>query len=146
MLLFIVLLGQLPLLATPAQAAQGLDMYFKTESGPSSQMTTSPFKTGTCFTSRGDINQNWGANSPGGSCPIDGFTMYAEGFIKAPATGTVTFYSVTDDGFLLNINNQTIISDLTDHGLGQPYNGTGSIQSSHGTKPLLDSTFLQSFG
>ena len=144
--MFIVLLGQLPLQAGPAQAAQGLDMYFKAESGPSSQMTTSAFKTGTCFTSPGDLNQNWEANSPGGTCPTDGFTMYAEGFIKAPATGTVTFYSATDDGFLLNINNQTIISDLNDHGLGQPYNGTGSMQMTAGTYYPIKVWFHENFG
>jgi uncharacterized membrane protein YphA (DoxX/SURF4 family) len=142
----ILLLSTFVTLETSAQAASGLDYFFKAESGATAQMTQTPFTTGTCHVSRGDFNQNWGNGSPGGTCPTEGFTLYGQGFIKAPAAGTVTFYSSTDDGFVLKINDQTVISDLTDHGLGNPYNATGSISMTAGATYPIKFWFHENFG
>ena len=102
----VLITSSLALVPQVAQAAPGLDFYFKEEAGTTAQMNLSPFTSGTCHVSRGDFNQNWGTGSPGGSCPSERFTLYGQGFIKAPATGTVSFYSATDDGFVYGSTNK----------------------------------------
>ncbi len=107
----------------------GLLAYHKNESGSSTAMTRVPFTTGTCGTEVfANINKNWAAAGPTG-CNSDGFTTYYLGYIKAPVTGSVTFKNRSDDGFVLNIQGQNIITDMADHASAAngSYNGTGSI-------------------
>lgn len=107
----------------------GLLAYHKNEAGSSTAMTRVPFTSGTCGTETvANINRNWGTAGPTG-CNADGFTTYYLGYIKAPITGSVTFKSRSDDGFVLNIQGQNIIFDNADHASAASgsFNGSGSI-------------------
>jgi hypothetical protein len=61
------------------------------------------------------VNFNWGANSPGGSVPTDNFMVRWTGQVEAPITATYTFFTQTDDGVRLWVNNQSIVDNWTDH-------------------------------
>jgi hypothetical protein len=72
-----------------------------------------------------NIDFSWGEGGPS-NCPNDGFTTYFYGFLKAPITGNIYFYDVADDGFYLEINGQTVISNWEDQATYAP-NGSGFI-------------------
>ena len=64
------------------------------------------------------------------TCRADYFTVYYSGTIVSPETGDVTFYSNTDDGFLMKIDGVSVINDWETQG-PQPwpsFNGTGTIR------------------
>ena len=63
------------------------------------------------------VDFNWGTGSPSaGKVPTDRFTVRWSGQIKAPATGTFNFFTMSDDGVRLWINNTLVINNWTDHG------------------------------
>lgn len=107
----------------------GLRIFVRQESGPSSGMTITPFTTGICsaaYVVVPNIAVNYGSSGPAG-CTADGFTAYYVGYVRAPITGTVTFKSRSDDGFVLRIQGQTVIQDLTDHGPSTTFDAQGSV-------------------
>ena len=108
----------------------GLVAYTKNEAGSSTAMTRVPFTSGTCNVETvANINKNYALTGPTG-CNVDGFTTYYLGYIKAPITGSVTFKNRSDDGFLLNIQGQNIITDMADHASAAngSFNASGSIK------------------
>lgn len=114
-------------------ATNGLNIFIKTESGVSANMTRTPLNKnspGICNLLLGRVNNidvDYGTASPSpGYCPVDGFTSYYIGYIKAPFTGAVNFRSSTDDGFVLNIQGQSVISNPND-GAATIYNLSGTI-------------------
>ncbi|HZE99599.1 MAG TPA: PA14 domain-containing protein [Planctomycetota bacterium] len=58
------------------------------------------------------------ATYPGAFANADMYVIRWTGFVKGPVTGTVTFFTNTDDGVELVVNNVTpaLISNWTDHG------------------------------
>jgi uncharacterized delta-60 repeat protein len=60
-----------------------------------------------------NINFNWGTGSPDPRIDPDTFSVRWTGKITAPTTGRYTFYTTTDDGLRLWINNQLLIDHLT---------------------------------
>lgn len=61
------------------------------------------------------VNFNWGTGSPDASIGADTFSVRWSGFVQPRYTGTYTFYTTTDDGVRLYVNNQLII----DHWVNQ---------------------------
>ena len=120
--------------APPATAAgAGLSLYIKNESGRTQDFTRNEFTTGTCHTlTTSTIDYQWGSGSPGGSCNIDGFTVYATGQILAPVTGTVNFCAIADDGFYLSINSAVVIDNWIDQGANSNCNSTGTYSMTAG--------------
>jgi len=60
------------------------------------------------------VNYNWGAgNNPAGG--VDAFSVRWTGQVLAPETGTYTFYSSSDDGFRVWVNDTLIDDFWTDH-------------------------------
>lgn len=53
---------------------------------------------------------NWQYDSPDPVIEPDTFSVIWSGFIEVPKTGTYTFYTYSDDGVVLSINNQLIIN------------------------------------
>ncbi len=73
--------------------------------------------TGTTF-SRIDsvVNFNWGTGSPHPSIGRDTFSVQWTGRIEPLSTGTHTFFTTSNDGVRLWVNNQLIINNWTRHG------------------------------
>jgi len=62
------------------------------------------------------IDFSWGEGSPDPSVNANGFTVRWTGMVTVPASATYTFYTVTDDGIQLWVNNEQLIDNWTDHG------------------------------
>ncbi len=62
------------------------------------------------------VNFNWGTASPDPSVTVDGFAVRWTGEVEAPTSGTYTFYTQSDDGIRLWVNNEQLIDNWTDHG------------------------------
>jgi len=62
------------------------------------------------------INFNWGDASPGQGVPADGFSVRWTGSVRLPRDGKYTFYTVSDDGVRLWVDDQLVIDNWTDHG------------------------------
>jgi glucose/arabinose dehydrogenase len=73
--------------------------------------------TGTTF-SRIDamVNFNWGTRSPHASIGADTFSVRWTGSIAPLSTGRHTFFTTSNDGVRLWVNNQLIINNWTRHG------------------------------
>ncbi len=62
------------------------------------------------------VNFNWGTNAPVAGVGADTYSVRWEGDIKVPRSGTYTFYTNTDDGVRLWVNNKLIVSKWIDQG------------------------------
>ena len=129
LVLIVSTLSAISIVSAPSAnaAGAGLSVYIKNESGRSQDLARNEFTTGTCHTlTTSTIDYQWGSGSPGGSCNIDGFTVYATGQILAPVTGTVNFCAIADDGFYLTINGTEVINNWIDQGANSNCNSTGT--------------------
>jgi hypothetical protein len=61
------------------------------------------------------VNFDWGNASPDPAIAPETFSVRWTGEVQAPATGTFTFYTVTDDGVRLWVDGQLLVDDWTDH-------------------------------
>lgn len=71
------------------------------------------------------VDNHWGSGSPAPGMPADQFSVRWSGFVQARYSGEHSFYTVTDDGVRLWVNNQPLIDNWTDHGDTED---VGSIQ------------------
>jgi uncharacterized repeat protein (TIGR03806 family) len=69
------------------------------------------------------VNFNWGTGSPDPSISVDHFTARWTGSVQPQFNETYTFYTSTDDGVRLYVNNQLIIDHWVDQG-GTEWTGT----------------------
>jgi hypothetical protein len=60
------------------------------------------------------VDFDWAAGSPDPSLGVDTFSVRWTGQVEAPVSGTYTFYTVTDDGARLWVNNQLLIDKWID--------------------------------
>ncbi|HXT40478.1 MAG TPA: chitobiase/beta-hexosaminidase C-terminal domain-containing protein [Candidatus Angelobacter sp.] len=88
--------------------------------------TTTPSTNGTPTLTRIDptVNTNWGNGSPDPSITADHFTVLWTGQVQPQFNETYTFYTTTDDGVRLWVNNQLIINQWIDQG---PTEWTGTV-------------------
>ena len=89
------------------------------------------------------INFNWGGGSPDASVGANTFSVRWEGEIKAPTSGTYTFYTMSDDGVRLWVNNQLVVQNWTDHG---PTENTGTISMAAGERVPIRMEFYENGG
>lgn len=61
-----------------------------------------------------EIDFSWGQGSPSTSIDANTFSVIWEGYVEAPTSGTYTFYTTTDDGVRLYVNNNKIIDQWKD--------------------------------
>ncbi|CAH1195656.1 hypothetical protein PAECIP111893_00736 [Paenibacillus plantiphilus] len=78
-----------------------------------------------------NINFNWGTGSPASGVDPDTFSVRWKGLIKPQYSETYTFYTNTDDGVRLYVNNVLVIDNWTDHGLTED---SGTITLAAGQK------------
>lgn len=64
------------------------------------------------------VDFNWSTNAPLTSgIPADGFSARWTGRVTSTSSNTYTFYTQSDDGVRLWVNNELLIDDWIDHGL-----------------------------
>lgn len=75
------------------------------------------------------INFNWGNGSPAPGIGADTFSVRWTGFVQPLYTQAYTFYTRSDDGVRLWVNNQQIINNWTDHSLTENASSSVSLQA-----------------
>lgn len=61
------------------------------------------------------VNFDWGTGTPDATVGADSFSVRWTGQVQAKFTETYTFYTTSDDGVRLWVNNQLLINNWTDH-------------------------------
>ncbi|MEO1624168.1 MAG: PA14 domain-containing protein [Bacteroidota bacterium] len=61
------------------------------------------------------VNFNWGSGSPASDIGRDTYSVRWEGRIRVPRAGTYTFFTNSDDGVRLWVDNKPIVDDWTNH-------------------------------
>src|ERR1700674_2071606 len=88
--------------------------------------------TGTTITRRDPtVNFDWGVGAPDPAMGPDDFSVRWEGQVWAGYSETYTFYTVSDDGVRLWVNNQLLVDNWGDHG---PTENSGTITLAAGQK------------
>ena len=62
------------------------------------------------------INFSWGTGSPASNIGSDTYSVRWEGNIEVPRSGGYTFYTNSDDGIRLWVNDKLMVDNWTDHG------------------------------
>jgi len=102
---FVFLLG----LAGSANGAEGLlGQYYHTSGGGP---PANPWETLVLERLDPVVNFNWVAGSPDPSVEADSFAVRWTGEVEVPTSGSYTFYTQTDDGVRLWVNNELIIDN-----------------------------------
>ncbi len=91
------------------------------------------------------INFDWGTGTPAGTALTspDTFSVRWTGRVLAPATGSYTFTTTSDDGVRLWVNNQLIIDNWTDH---SATNNSGVINLTAGNYYDIKMEFYENGG
>jgi hypothetical protein len=79
----------------------------------------------------GTVNFNWASGSPDASIGADTFSVRWSGKVEPKYTQAYTFYTTTDDGIRLWVNNQLLIDKWVDQG---PTEWSGTISLTAGQK------------
>jgi hypothetical protein len=77
------------------------------------------------------INFSWGSGAPASGVGADTFSVRWTGQVEAPATGTYTFITNSDDGVRLWVNGTQLVNNWTNHG---PTENSGNINLTAGQK------------
>ncbi|MCP3903961.1 MAG: hypothetical protein GY715_10040 [Planctomycetes bacterium] len=89
------------------------------------------------------IDFNWGNGSPDAALPDDEFTVRWTGAITAPVSGTYTFYTTTDDGVRLWIDEALLIDEWHDQ---SPTEWSGAIALVGGERYLFQMDYFEAGG
>jgi len=90
------------------------------------------------------INFEWATSgSPSTIVNKDLFSTVWEGQIEAPLSGTYNFYTISDDGIRLYINNNLIINNWTPH---SPTTNTGVIALTGNQKYKIKLEYFEAYG
>ena len=89
------------------------------------------------------VNFDWGGGSPDAAIGADTFSARWTGWVHAPVSGSYTFYTSSDDGVRLWVNNQLIVNNWTDHGVTE---NSGVITLSAGKKYDIKLEFYENGG
>ena len=93
---------------TPPSTGGGLVGSYYWGSGPNAESIALP---------NASVDYDWGGGSPASGIPADNFVVRWVGYVEPRYTGTYTFYTHTDDGVMLWVNNQQLFSNWTTHAL-----------------------------
>jgi hypothetical protein len=89
------------------------------------------------------VNFDWGSSAPMTGIGADTFSVRWNGQVQAVNSETYTFYTTTDDGVRLWVNNQLIIDKWIDQG---PTEWSGSITLSAGVKYDIKMEYYENGG
>src|SRR5262249_37836135 len=89
------------------------------------------------------VNFDWGGGSPDPKISADSFTVRWLGDVQPQFNETYTFYTVTDDGVRLWVNNQLLIDKWVDQG---PTEWSGSIALTNGYRYPVKMEYYENGG
>ena len=77
------------------------------------------------------VNFDWGSGSPAPGIDVNTFSVRWTGQVEAAVTGAHTFYTLSDDGVRLWVNNVLLVNNWTDH---PPTENSGTINLTAGQR------------
>jgi glucose/arabinose dehydrogenase len=77
------------------------------------------------------VNFDWGTGAPVAGIGVDTFSVRWNGQVQTKVAGAHTFYTTSDDGVRLYVNNTLVIDNWTDHA---PIENSGTITLAANTK------------
>ena len=89
------------------------------------------------------VDFNWRTGSPAPSIGVNTFSARWTGKVTAKVTGTHTFYTMSDDGIRLWINNVLVVDNWTDH---PPVENSGTINLTAGQQVDIRMEFYENGG
>jgi alpha-tubulin suppressor-like RCC1 family protein len=89
------------------------------------------------------VNFNWSWGAPDPSMGADQFTVRWTGKVQTKYSETYTFYTVTDDGVRLWVNNVLLIDDWNNHGSTE---NSGTITLNAGTRYDIKMEYFENGG
>ncbi|MCY3019443.1 MAG: PA14 domain-containing protein [Planctomycetota bacterium] len=89
------------------------------------------------------VNNDWGGNAPSPQVNATDFSVRWLGQVEAQFSETYTFYTVSDDGVRLWVNDTLLVDNWTYHG---PTENSGSIALAAGQKYDIKMEFFQGGG
>lgn len=135
--------------STPAASTTYTATYGTTTSGGTGTGLSATYFNNSDFTgtsvARVDptVDFVWGSGSPATAITADTFSARWTGQVEAPFTGTYTFYTVSDDGVRLWVNNQLLVSNWTNHAAME---NSGAITLSAGQRYPIRMEFYENGG
>jgi hypothetical protein len=133
--------GGVPLAGSPPSSC--------TPVGGSGTGLSADYFSGTTLTSKvltrtdANVDFNWSTSSPGAGVPTDNFSVRWTGQVSPRYTGSVTFYTVSDDGIRLWVNGQPLVDNWTNHG---PTENSASITLVAGQKYDIKLEYYEATG
>ena len=140
-LLYLFSFMSIGLFITPAygEVQSGLNWYAKIDVSDTSSLSPNYNTNDYLYCGvASDINYNWGSGAS--TCTPndpDFYTNLWVGYVTAPESGFVTFYSSNDDGFILKINGEVVINSWWEQGSWW-YNGQGSYYMNAGESYTIE--------
>jgi hypothetical protein len=89
------------------------------------------------------VNFDWGSGAPAAAVPANDFSARWTGQVSPRFTGPTTFFTRSDDGVRLWVNNQLLVDNWTDHG---PTENSGSITLTAGQRYDLKLEYYEAGG
>jgi PA14 domain/Pectate lyase superfamily protein len=89
------------------------------------------------------VNFDWASGTPDPLIGSDTFSTRWTGQVEAPASGTYTFYTASDDGIRLWVNGTLLIDNWTDHA---PTENSGTISLAAGQKYAIKIEYYENLG
>ena len=89
------------------------------------------------------VNFDWASGSPAAAIAVDTFSARWTGQVQAQASETYTFYTQSDDGVRLWVNNVQVINNWTDHALTE---NSGTIALTAGQRYAIRMEFYENGG
>ncbi len=90
-----------------------------------------------------EVDFAWGANSPHPAIAPDTFSVRWTGWVQPRSSGLYTFYTLSDDGVRLWVNNQLLINNWTNHA---PTENSGTISLTAGVLYPLKMEYYENGG
>lgn len=90
-----------------------------------------------------NVDFQWGTAAPAAGVPADNFSVRWTGQVSARYSGTMTFFTSSDDGVRLWVNGQQLINNWTNHGTTE---NSGSISLVAGQKYDLKLEYYEATG
>lgn len=118
--------------------------WYATKHGLSGYYFNNTKLTGTSVSrTDGAVDFSWGSTAPISGVAADNYSVRWQGRVEAPTTGAYTFYTTSDDGVRLWVNNVLLVDNWTNHSAVE---NSGTINLNGGQKYSIKMEYYEAAG